>query len=112
MFRPSSEVEAYRYADSNLRRLSTHLSWFPLRHLLHGLDNGLVVANYSDGSADTLHLTNPYNWCPIEQDYYYDAVLWAVENGITAGTSKTTFSPNETCTRGQIVTFLFRSENS
>ena len=36
------------------------------------LDNGLVVANYSDGSADTLHLTNPYNWCPIEQDYYYD----------------------------------------
>ncbi len=36
------------------------------------IDNGLVIASYSDGSADTLHLTNPYNWCPIEQDYYYD----------------------------------------
>ena len=44
--------------------------------------------------------------------YYYDAVLWAVENGITEGTSDTTFSPNMTCTRAQIVTFLWRSEKS
>ena len=41
--------------------------------------------------------------------YYYDAVLWAVENGITAGTSATTFSPNNDCTRAQIVTFLYRA---
>ena len=41
--------------------------------------------------------------------YYYDAVLWAVERGITAGTSATTFSPDATCTRGQIVTFLYRA---
>ena len=44
--------------------------------------------------------------------YYYDAVLWAVENGITKGTSDTTFSPNATCTRAQIVTFLWRSQNA
>ena len=44
--------------------------------------------------------------------YYYDAVLWAVENGITEGTSDTTFSPNATCTRAQIVAFLWRSEKS
>ena len=44
--------------------------------------------------------------------YYYDAVLWAVENGITKGTSDTTFSPNNTCTRAQIVTFLWRSQQS
>ena len=44
--------------------------------------------------------------------YYYDAVLWAVENGITEGTSDTTFSPNSTCTRAQIVAFLWRSEKS
>lgn len=43
-------------------------------------------------------------------DYYHDAVLWAVEQGITTGTSDTTFSPNDTCTRAQIVTFLHRSE--
>ena len=42
--------------------------------------------------------------------YYYDAVLWAVEQGITKGTSDTTFSPNANCTRAQIVTFLWRSQ--
>jgi len=44
--------------------------------------------------------------------YYYDAVLWAVENGITKGTTDTTFSPNMNCSRAQIVTFLWRSEKS
>ncbi len=44
--------------------------------------------------------------------YYHDAVLWAVENGITKGTSDTAFSPNATCTRGQFVTFLWRSQKS
>ena len=44
--------------------------------------------------------------------YYYDAVLWAVENGITKGSSNTTFSPNDTCTRAQIVSFLWRSEKT
>ncbi|MGM9553117.1 MAG: leucine-rich repeat protein [Faecousia sp.] len=40
--------------------------------------------------------------------YYYTAVLWAVENKVTSGTSSTTFSPNDTCTRAQVVTFLYR----
>ena len=43
-------------------------------------------------------------------DYFYKAVLWAVEKGITAGTSKTTFSPAATVTRAQTVTFLWRAE--
>ena len=44
--------------------------------------------------------------------YYYDAVLWAVEKGITSGTSATTFSPDTACTRGQTVTFLWRAAGS
>ena len=44
--------------------------------------------------------------------YYETAVLWAVENGITKGTSDTMFSPDATCTRAQIVTFLWRSQKS
>lgn len=44
--------------------------------------------------------------------YYYDAVLWAVEQGITSGTSATTFSPGATVTRGQTVTFLYRAAGS
>ena len=44
--------------------------------------------------------------------YYYDAVLWAIENDVTKGTSDTAFSPNANCSRGQIVTFLWRSQKS
>lgn len=41
--------------------------------------------------------------------YYYDAVLWAVEQGITTGATETTFEPDRLCTRGHIVTFLWRA---
>ena len=50
---------------------------------------------------------NPFTDVPANL-YFYDAVLWAVENGITTGVSATEFAPNDTCTRGQIVTFLYR----
>ena len=53
----------------------------------------------------------PFTDVPVGS-YYYDAVLWAVENGITKGTSDTTFSPDATCSRAQIVAFLWRSEKS
>lgn len=45
-------------------------------------------------------------------DYYYDAVLWAVENGVTNGTSATTFGPNMVVSRAQMVTFLWRAHGS
>ena len=50
----------------------------------------------------------PFTDVPVGS-YYYDAVLWAVENGIAKGTSETTFGPNASCTRAQIVTFLYRA---
>ena len=43
-----------------------------------------------------------------ESDHYYDAALWAVEQGITTCTTESTFSPDGPCTRGQIVTFLYK----
>ena len=47
----------------------------------------------------------------VDADAYYAAAVdWAVENGITNGTSTTAFSPDEDCTRGQTMTFLYRSE--
>lgn len=47
-----------------------------------------------------------------EGAFYYDAVYWAVENGITKGMSETSFCPNEVCTRGQVVAFLWRANGS
>ncbi len=46
------------------------------------------------------------------EDYYYDAVLWAAQKGITGGMSDTLFAPNTACTRAQIVTFLWRAAGS
>ena len=63
------------------------------------------------GSPKPETRTMPFTDVPVGS-YYYDAVLWAVENGITKGTSNTTFSPNDTCTRAQIVSFLWRSEKT
>ena len=47
-----------------------------------------------------------------ESDYFYKAVLWAVENGITNGTTETTFSPDAICERAHIVTFIARYANA
>ena len=63
------------------------------------------------GSPAPRSRTMPFTDVPVGS-YYYDAVLWAVENGITKGTSETRFSPDATCSRAQIVAFLWRSEKS
>ena len=60
------------------------------------------------GSPEPAGSKNPFR--DVKSDaYYYKAVLWAVQNEITSGTSATTFSPNDVCTRGQIVTFQWRA---
>lgn len=57
-----------------------------------------------------------YRVCPFTdvnpRDYYYDAVLWAVEQGITTGLNVTTFGPDVTVTRGQVATFLYRAASA
>lgn len=60
------------------------------------------------GSPQPEQIDNPFTDVP-ENQYYYKAVLWAVENSITTGTTKTTFGPDQSCTRGQVVTFLWRA---
>ena len=63
-----------------------------------------IITGYEPEKDDA----NPFSDV-AEQEYYYNPVLWAVENKITAGTSATTFSPNASCTRAQIVTFLWNA---
>ena len=53
----------------------------------------------------------PFRDVPVGS-YYWNAVLWAIEQGITEGTSYLTFSPNDSCTRAQIVTFLWRAKGN
>lgn len=61
----------------------------------------------SEGEPYASDSNNPFT--DIASDYYMDAVFWAVKEGITNGTTPTTFSPNDRCTRAQIVTFIYRA---
>ena len=63
------------------------------------------------GSPKPVTAVNPFADVSASA-YYYDAVLWAVENGVTNGTSDTAFSPDATVTRGQSMTFIWRANGS
>ncbi|MBQ7475147.1 MAG: S-layer homology domain-containing protein [Clostridia bacterium] len=74
-----------------------------------GCTRGQVVTFLwrAKGSPAPAGSSNPFRDVKSD-DYFFSAVLWAVENRVTAGTGAKTFSPGDTCTRGQIVTFLYR----
>ena len=66
---------------------------------------------HANGNPPNSTNTNPFSDVK-SNDYYYSPVLWAVDNQITSGTSADRFSPNQTCTRAQIVTFIWKSQGS
>ncbi|MGO5114497.1 S-layer homology domain-containing protein [Candidatus Avoscillospira sp. LCP25S3_F1] len=63
------------------------------------------------GSPDVSAYQNPFDDVTTD-DYYYAAAIWAAANRIAGGTSSTTFAPGATCTRSQVVTFLYRAAGS
>ena len=65
----------------------------------------------ANGSPEPNLAVNPFKDVSASA-YYYKAVLWALENGITTGYSDGTFRPNDECTRAHVATFLWRSEGS
>ena len=69
-----------------------------------------VTFLYRAANGTPVDASNPFKDVKAGQ-WYTDAVLWAVANGITNGTTPSTFEPNTVCTRGQIVTFLYRFIN-
>ena len=72
---------------------------------------GAILLGTTDAQAETPAETKTFADVPANA-YYKKAVDWAVENGITSGTSETTFAPDATCTRAQTVTFLWRAAGS
>jgi hypothetical protein len=70
-----------------------------------------VSSNTTTATTPTVPTVGGFTDVTADQ-YYADPVIWALDEGITNGTSDTTFSPNDTCTRGQIITFLWRAAGS
>lgn len=94
----------------------------------NGITSGTTLSTFSPSDGCTRAQNAVFLWraagCPQPQgkplpftdvkagSWYEDAIRWAYEQGITAGTSATAFSPDMTCTRGQVVTFLWRMHGS
>lgn len=92
-----------------------------------GITNGITADTFRPNSSCTRAQMVTFLWRAVgspkvtgsnvftdikTDDYYYDAVLWAVEQGITKGITATTFAPNTTVNRAQTVTFLYRANSS
>ena len=77
----------------------------------YGLCNRAHIVTFlwrANGSPKATKVVNPFMDVK-EGDFYYDAALWALENGITNGTSEYMFGATEPCTRAQVVSFLYRA---
>lgn len=83
------------------------ISQIPMYYLLEA-NNKLAAEIKGEKYEEPADSSNPFADVPADA-YYHDAVLWALDKNVTTGTSKTTFSPSATCTRGQVVTFLWRA---
>ena len=116
---PQTAEKAFPFTDvPNWAR--TAVNWLYQRNIVNGVSATKYGSNQSvtRGQAVTM-IYRAMNSPKVEgknpfrdvkpTDFYYDAVLWAVENGITTGMSATRFEPGRTCTRGQVVTFLYRA---
>lgn len=93
--------------------------------LKSGVTSGTAASAFSPGMTTTRAQTVTFLWRAMgapeprlkenpfadvkENDYYYKAVLWAVEKGVTAGISETAFSPHEVCSEAEVITFLWRA---
>ena len=96
----------------------TAINWAVQEGVTNGFPDGSFQPNKSCTRAEIVTFlwrmaekpapTQAAAFTDLTQDWYADAVAWAAENGITTGTSADKFSPDQTCTRAQIVTFLYR----
>ena len=122
---PAPPVESNAPAFTDVPREAYY--WDPVQWAVdHGVTNGVSATNFAPADTCTRGQVATFLWrakgCPEPEttdnpftdvdpsSAFYKAILWAAENGVTAGTSDTTFSPGNPCTRAHVVTFLWRAQ--
>jgi len=113
------EVETSPFSDVSTSAYYKAVKWAQKKGITGGIGNGLFVPNQPCTRAQIVTFLWRAAGSPVvnyamnmsdvpEGSYYAEAVRWALSEGITTGTTGSTFSPDETCTRAQAVAFLFR----
>ena len=122
---PAPPVESNATAFTDVPREAYY--WDPVQWAVdHGVTKGVSETNFAPADTCTRGQVATFLWrakgCPEPattvnpftdvdpSSAFYKAILWAAENGVTAGTSDTTFSPGNPCTRAHVVTFLWRAQ--
>ncbi len=101
--------EKVKFVNDNKIMVGTAKGFEPNQPLTRAQMVSMLYRAAKHASDKPIVVTGELKFTDVPQNCYYkEAVIWATENGITAGTGKTTFSPNETVTRAQMVSFLMR----
>lgn len=116
---PSSDVNPFKDIDEGAYYYKAVL-WAAENGITNGMSASVFAPNGACTRGQVVTFLNRTAGNPTAQSdtcafrdvetdaFYYDSVLWAVEHGVTNGVSATAFEPNKACSRGQIVTFLYR----
>ena len=114
------EIGWYAFAQSpNLTKVLIPASVNVIEDMAFVCCTSLTIYGYAGSTAEACAEYENIPFVPLDPGsgfadvnpsaYYYEAMLWALENGVTAGSSPVSFAPRNTCTREQIVTFLWKA---
>lgn len=108
---PSSVTRIGEHAFERLEQGYTYTNYFPLKNLTLCGEADSAIASYAEENKISFTPGKaPLLFADLKPDaFYLDAVAWAVEQGVTTGKTIAAFAPKESCTTGQILTFLWRA---
>ena len=119
---PKPEMEEDPFTDVPSGKYYTDaVLWAYENEITTGVGEGIFAPSAIVSRAQVVTFIWRYMECPDAEEetcpfsdvssgsYYYEPVMWAAQNGVTTGTSATKFSPNDVCSRAQVVTFLYRA---
>jgi len=104
----SATVDGFAVKTGDIKRF--HDTSVAITYTFPALEEEKPVETDKPSETEKSEETEKEIFVDVAKDkYYYEPVMWAYENGITSGTGKNTFGPEDACTRGQVVTFLWRA---
>lgn len=106
---PAAGEEGFTLGNGSITLYARAFSAYAIAYVCHSEEEPEAYTPAASPAEQGTVSEKPFFADVPEDSYYYDAVNWAVENGIAEGTGETTFSPQAACTRAQTITFIWRA---